>query len=122
MILFQLFSKAPDAYTLKLILYCFGVNGMYDSKPFSYQNLIEIGTQQKIINIISHLHEFYLPCKGKVYLNIEKLSLRRCITILNHFLRSQGFTLRQKHKPVTTYAISFYSSGPNKYPSSLSSS
>ncbi len=76
MILFQLFSKAPDAFTLNLILSCFGLNGMYDSKTFSFQKLVEIGTRQKIIDNRSYLAKFYIPCKTPVYLEIETLLLR----------------------------------------------
>ncbi len=106
MILFQLFSKAPDAYTLNLLVSFFGLNGINDSSSFSYKNLIERGTRQKIIDNLSYLNRFYMPCKARVFLNIETLSLRRCITILNHFLRSHGLSLERIHRRKTTYCIS----------------
>jgi hypothetical protein len=108
MILFQLFSKVPDAHTLNLLVSFFGLYGINDSSSFSYENLIERGTRQKIIDNLSYLNRFYMPCKARVFLNIETLSLRRCITILNHFLKSHGLSLERIHKRKrkTTYCIS----------------
>ena len=85
----QLFKIVPDKHILNLLLEAFGLESLEDSRFFTKQNMIECDTLEKILEMKGELESYYIPCKRKVYL--EKVTDKKCITILRQFLKSYNY-------------------------------
>jgi hypothetical protein len=92
----QLFRILPDENTLLKLLSYFGIKSLQDNYSFTIQNLIDLNTKQNILNDITHLTHFYLPCKSKIYL--DNLTEKKCITILRQFLKIHNYNVISKEK------------------------
>ena len=92
----QLFNKKiPDDLFNKLIR-IFGINNVEDYYFFTKNNLIQLDSVTKLINIRDELIKYYLPCKARTYLN--GINIKNCITILRQVLKTRGYTLKSKEK------------------------
>ena len=85
----QLFKIVPDKHIPNLLLEAFGLESLEDSRFFTKQNMIECDTLEKILEMKGELESYYIPCKRKVYL--EKVTDKKCITILRQFLKSYNY-------------------------------
>jgi len=81
----QLFKIKPDSYIVNGLLDAFGIGDLEDSRFFTKQNMIELDTLDKIIDMKDELQTYYLPCKSKIYL--ESLTDKKCLTILRQFIK-----------------------------------
>lgn len=104
----QLFTKKVDTDVLLKLLAAFGINDLNDKKMFCKLDLVQHDTVRKIINLKSCLEQYYLPCKSKIYLNINAINEKRCVTILKQILRLHGYFLISKEKNLNNKKVVFY--------------
>ena len=64
----QLFKITPDSNIVNALLDAFGLDNLEDSRYFTKQNMNESDTLERIIEMRDELRSYYLPCKGRVYL------------------------------------------------------
>lgn len=81
----QLFKINPDQNIINLLLEIFGLDDLNDSRFFTKKNMIDLNIVQQMNDNCDTFHKYYLPCKGKIYLN--NLNEKKCITILRQFLK-----------------------------------
>ena len=81
----QLFKINPDQNIINLLLGIFGLDDLNDSRFFTKKNMIDLDIVQQMNDNYDTFRKYYLPCKGKIYLN--NLNEKKCITILRQFLK-----------------------------------
>lgn len=104
----QLFTKKVDTDILLKLLSCFGINDLNDKRFFCKYDMIQANTIERIAEVKDELEEYYLPCKARIYLDIENMNEKRAITILKQVLRLHGYHLISKEKNVNNRKIIFY--------------
>lgn len=102
----QLFKNVPDLQIVQSVLEAFGLDNIEDTRLFTKEHMIDVETVQKITTLIPTLQEYYLPCKGKIYLT--DLNEKKCITILRQFLKIHNHTLISKEKYIKGKKLLFY--------------
>jgi len=92
----QLFFVKPSEDIVNKVCMCFGLSCVSDSKKFTKNDMFKIHTVNKLMELVSELEEFYLPCKAKHYLyNFDE---NGALTILRQLLRTTNFKLVSKEK------------------------
>ena len=105
----QLFRKHVDYYMVLAVLRCFELYNLEDRTPFCKRDLVRIGTVDRISQLFGQLSEYYIPCKGRLYLIPGSLNkaitiLKQLIALFNHHLVSREHTYG-RHKMIV-YHIS----------------
>ena len=85
----QLFKINPDSNIIEKILDSFGLSDLEDTRYFTYKNMSDSKTVERLEEMKDELSTYYLPCKGKVYLG--ELTNKKCLTILRQFIRSYNY-------------------------------
>ena len=92
----QLFFVKPSEDIVNKVCVCFGLNSLIDNKKFTKNDLFKLNTVNKLMELVSELEEFYLPCKAKHYLyNFDE---NGALTILRQLLRTTTYKLVSKEK------------------------
>ena len=104
----QVFQKLLPPELIKEIVGFFGIYALEKGKSFQNIDLEKLGTLQKIKAKLPKLREYYYPCKAKLFLNEENLTLRRAITILRQIISIKGLTLEVREKFVKKKKILIY--------------
>jgi hypothetical protein len=92
----QLFRKIPTDEIIKKVVEAFGFRSLHDRRCFSRTDLIKLKTVSKIKELKTELEMFYLPCKGRTYLN--DLNEKNVVTILRQLIKTQGYTICSREK------------------------
>ena len=85
----QLFKINPDSNIIEKILDSFGLSDLEDTRYFTYKNMSDSKTVERLEEMKDELSTYYLPRKGKVYLG--ELTNKKCLTILRQFIRSYNY-------------------------------
>lgn len=104
--LLQLFCEMPTEEFMIQLLNCYGVQNLSDQHDFTKNDLTELKTVDKLNDLIPELIMYYLPCKGKIYLN--DINEKRSITILAQFLKLFDYRLMREEKIINKKKIIFY--------------
>ena len=104
--LLQLFCEMPSEEFMIQLLNCYGVQNFTDQHDFTKNDLMELKTVDKLNDLIPELIMYYLPCKGKIYLN--DINEKRSITILAQFLKLFDYRLMREEKIINKKKIIFY--------------
>ena len=104
--LLQLFCEMPSEEFMIQLLNCYGVQNFADQHDFTKNDLLELKTVDKLNDLIPELIMYYLPCKGKIYLN--DINEKRSITILAQFLKLFDYRLMREEKIINKKKIIFY--------------
>ena len=96
MTLNQLFCKKPDQYILDLLLESFNLENIDDNKIFTKKDLKEFDAVGKINKHKKEFEKYYLPCKGKKYLN--ELNEKKIMTILKQIVKTFNLFIFSKEK------------------------
>ena len=104
----QLFKNIPDLNIVQSVLEAFGLDNIEDTRLFTKDHMIDVETVQKISKLSNELKDYYLPCKGKIYLS--DLNEKKCITILRQFVKIHhykciGMEKSIKGKKMMTYRL-----------------
>lgn len=91
---YQLFQQVPGEEFLKILLNCYGIEDIDDSKEFTKTDLNDINIIAKIEDLIPELVLYYLPCKYEMFLT--NITLNKCITILRQILRLYNCHLKKR--------------------------
>lgn len=102
----QLFGKVLAEDVLLQLLNCYGLKGLNDKHTFKKQDLVFIGTVQKLNAMKPILEGYYLPCKAKLYL--EDMTEKKSITVLRQVLRLFKYHITSKERNLNTKKIIFY--------------
>ena len=92
----QLFCKKPNTEILEKVLECFDLKNLQDNKQFTRKYLKDFGTVKKIVEIITNLSEYYIPCKGEKYLT--ELNEKKVITILRQIVKCFSYFIFSKER------------------------
>tara|TARA_B100001094_G_C18072545_1_gene740851 strand:+ start:444 stop:845 length:402 start_codon:yes stop_codon:yes gene_type:complete len=92
----QLFKKLPSREFIIEILKLYGLNDVSDDRSFTRNDLQKLDTVNKLIEYKTELYKYYLPCKGRLYLN--ELNEKNIITILRQLLKTLNYTLNSREK------------------------
>lgn len=92
----QLFRKIIPSALLEKILLCFNLKGLNDSKIFTKYDLHFNNTIAKLNQLKSQIEVYYVPCKGRIYL--DDITIKKCITILRQVLRLYDFNLETSER------------------------
>lgn len=93
---------------LDRLLHCYGLKGIDDNRAFCMADLERHHTIDRILDIRQELNVFYAPCKAKIYLERDHMSLRRCITILKQVVRIYKKTLLSRERNIQGKKTVFY--------------
>lgn len=104
----QLFTKKIDNEMLIKLLNCFGLNDLHDKKYFCKSDMQQHQSLQRIIDLISELEPYYLPCKAKIYLDVSTFNEKRAVTILKQVLRLYDHYLQSKERNVNGRKVIYY--------------
>lgn len=104
--LFQLFTEVPGDEFLGRLLACYGLSGLQDSKEFCKEDLIDLGTINKLEELVPEMILYYLPCKSQIYL--KDITLKRSITILSQFLKLFEHKLSRKERIISKKKHIYY--------------
>ena len=102
----QLFKITPDRIITLELLSFFGISGFDDNHAFTRDNLSELNTVEKIIELSPRLSSYYIPCKSAKYLT--DINDKKSITVLRQFLKKNNYTLMSKEKYVQGKKHLFY--------------
>jgi hypothetical protein len=94
----QLFKKIPPREFIIDIIKLYGLDDLNDKCSFTRKDLEKLNTVSKLIDYKSELYKYYLPCKGRLYLN--DLNEKNIITILRQLLKTLNYTLNSREKYV----------------------
>lgn len=92
----QIFKKYPNISFSESIFECFNINIYHPNLErinFTKKDLEKYKTIDKITEIIPELKKIYLNCK---HFFLEKINIKKCLTILRHFLKFYNFQLLYK--------------------------
>jgi hypothetical protein len=92
----QIFKKFPHISLSESLFECFNINIYHpnlDRINFTKIDLEKFQTIDKINNMIPQLKIIYLDCK---HFFLENLTIKKCFTILRHFLKFYNFKLLYK--------------------------
>ena len=103
----QLFRKMPDKVLIDQILISFNIDNLQDNRIFSRNELEKYNTVSKINDLKPLLSEYYIPCKGRAYLN--DLNNKNIITILRQCIKTFGYKLKSKEKYIKNKKYLYYS-------------
>lgn len=92
----QLFRKVVDDEIVQTIVEAFGFRSLKDRRSFSRSDLIKLKTVSKIQELKPELEKYYLPCKGRTYLN--DLNEKNVVTILRQCIKPKGYTVNSREK------------------------
>lgn len=79
------FKKIPDKGMLERLVACFGILFFGENISFTKDQLLVMGTLEKVCELVNDLRQHYIPCKARLYL--ENLNIQKCITILRQILK-----------------------------------
>jgi hypothetical protein len=102
----QLFNQTMSEEVLLQLMKCYGLNGLNDRRSFKKQDLVTIGTVNKINLLKDILDEYYLPCKSKLYLG--DMTEKKAVTVLRQVLRLFEYHLVSKERNISNKKIIFY--------------
>ena len=94
----QLFRQPPPLELCERVLHAFGLSSFEDRTLFSRQDLETLQCVASMAQLKHELMQYYLPCKGRTYLN--DLTTKNVITILRQLARLFGHTMRSQEKYV----------------------
>ena len=94
----QLFKIKPDSNIIEKLMEAFGLEGLNDTRYFTKENMKECNTVDKINNLVEELHTYYLPCKGKIYL--DNITEKKSITIFRQFIKPFNYKCMGLEKSV----------------------
>lgn len=103
----QIFTTyIEDNELLSDLLQCFNLRSLDDTTIFCANDLVLNNAVSKFnTNVYSNLKPYYLPCKGKIYL--ENITSSKLITILRQVVRLFNYkictTKKSKNKVKTIY-------------------
>ena len=103
----QLFKNHPDEDFVINLLNIFGIKNFNDNHYFIKKDLEELNTIDELNKIKNILYNYYIPCKAKIYIN--NIDLKKAITILRQFLKTQNYTLLSKEKYIKGIKHNTYS-------------
>jgi len=92
----QLFKSIPPDSLINSVIQAFGLSSVNDSSEFSKEDILLNNTVQKLYDLKTELDKYYLPCKGRTYLN--DITPKNSITILRQLLRIKHFGVKSKEK------------------------
>lgn len=104
----QVFQKIPPLELIKEIVGFFGIYTLEIGKSFQNIDLDKLDTLLKLKDKLSVLREYYYPCKAKLFLNEDSLTLRRAVTILRQIISIRGLTLEVREKFIKKTKILIY--------------
>jgi hypothetical protein len=104
----QLFSKFIELDLLLKLLECFGIHDINNKKVFCKYDMIQLETVQKIKELRPVLEHYYLPCKAKIYLDVDSLNEKRAVSILKQILRLHDYYLFTREKNVNNKKVIYY--------------
>lgn len=104
----QVFQKLLPPELIKEIVGFFGIYALEKGKSFQNIDLEKLGTLHKIKAKLPILTQYYYPCKAKLFLNEDNLTLRRAITILRQIISIKGLALEVREKFVKKTKILIY--------------
>ena len=104
----QLFRVLPNDEFIENVLKLFVPKGYDEYYQFSRQSIVEknIVKKLKIPYFNKIFKEIYLPCKYKLY--IEKLTTRKCVTILRQLLKIKDYNIIGTEKYINHKKILLY--------------
>ena len=102
----QLFKINPDLNSINLLLDIFGLENLDDTRFFTKKNMVDLNVVSKIHDNIEFFKNYYLPCKGKIYLT--NLNEKKCITIFRQFLKSFHYKCIGTEKSINAAKIMSY--------------
>jgi hypothetical protein len=92
----QIFKKFPNISFSENVFECFNINIYHPNLErinFTKKDLEKHKTLEKITELIPKLKTIYLNCK---HFFLENLTIKKCFTILRHFLKFYNFELLYK--------------------------
>lgn len=92
----QLFKTIPSKEFIIKIIKLYGLNDINDDRAFTRNDLTKLDTVNKLVEYKTELYKYYLPCKGRLYLN--ELNEKNIITILRQLLKTLNYTLNSREK------------------------
>ena len=92
----QLFKSNPPKELILNILKLYGLSSLTDDRCFTRKDLQKLNTVNKLLDYKEELYKYYLPCKGRLYLN--DLNEKNIITILRQLLKTLNYTLNSREK------------------------
>ena len=106
----QLFKKHPNDDLFNKVLKSFGLQNLNDARSFSRKDLKVLKTVEQIEKIKIDLHECYLPCKSRTYLN--GLNEKNVVTVLRQILKTRNYTITSREKYMRGEKFIIYSLCP----------
>lgn len=88
------------------IINCFNYSEINSNVFFSKMDLDTFDTVNRLSDLKNELKTIYLPCKSKIYMEIE--SSQDAITILRQVLRLFNYKLMSKQKYINNKKVIFY--------------
>lgn len=92
----QLFKSFPPDSLITKVLHAFGLTSINDLSEFSKEDILVQSTVTKLYELKDELEKYYLPCKGRTYLN--DITPKNSITILRQILRIKDYGVKSKEK------------------------
>lgn len=92
----QLFKSFPPDSLITKVLQAFGLTSINDLSEFSKEDILVQKTVAKLYELKDELEKYYLPCKGRTYLN--DITPKNSITILRQLLRIKDYGVKSKEK------------------------
>jgi hypothetical protein len=102
---FQLFKVIPEREFINRLSKLYGIQELSPNFKFTLYDLCKNNTIKKIREIDKELQHYYINCKYKQYLS--KLTDKKCITILRHFLKIINYKVvsREKYSNNSKYLL-----------------
>jgi hypothetical protein len=92
----QLFRKTVDMIMVLAVLRCFNLHSLLDCTPFSKRDLVRIRTAERLGALFHQLQDYYIPCKGRMYL--VQGSLGKALTVLKQVVRLYDYRLASREQ------------------------
>jgi hypothetical protein len=108
----QLFTKMMTEEVLHKLLTCYNLTGLHDSRMFSKRELEQLGTVNKVNELIEELGQYYLKCKARLYLT--NITTKKCLTILKQVVRLFNFSVESHEKNINNRKVIYYQLAENK--------
>lgn len=102
----QLFKTHMTDDLFYKIINCFNYSEINSNVFFSKMDLDTFDTVNRLSDLKNELKTIYLPCKSKIYMEIE--SSQDAITILRQVLRLFNYKLMSKQKYINNKKVIFY--------------
>lgn len=104
----QLFRREAPIEIARSLARVVGLKDLNDTSYFTKYDVRRMDAMTRVKPICDKLHEYYLPCKARMYLDRDPMSERAVIVIMKQVLRLHNYSIKAMERNFGNKKIMVY--------------